>query len=131
GVSKISEYLHTIADCTTRWNSSYLKDLKYLKKILLLDDEWDAINDLVEILQPFTEANNYLGGTDINDDDDDNNFQDLFDNDTSDEEEEDEQNYTPISINIDEIKNNLHNTINHYWPNLTLPSSLLPSLLDP
>ncbi|CAG8847160.1 21806_t:CDS:1, partial [Racocetra persica] len=80
------------------------KDLKYLKKILLLDDEWDAINDLVEILQPFTEATNYLGRSnyctylimvpilielkkddqlsvsnndniaDINDDDDDDNF---------------------------------------------------------
>ncbi|CAG8826189.1 6889_t:CDS:1, partial [Racocetra persica] len=24
GVSKISEYLHTIADCLIRWNSSYL-----------------------------------------------------------------------------------------------------------
>ncbi|CAG8848297.1 21600_t:CDS:2, partial [Racocetra persica] len=55
----------------------------------------------------------------------------LFDDDTSDKEEENEQDYTPISINIDEIKNNLHNAINYYWPNLTSPSSLLPSLLDP
>ncbi|CAG8821040.1 15862_t:CDS:1, partial [Racocetra fulgida] len=39
--------------------------------------------------------------------------------------------YTPISIDIDEIKNNLYNAMNHYWPNLTSPSSLLPSLLDP
>ncbi|CAG8585030.1 4686_t:CDS:2, partial [Racocetra persica] len=68
---------------------------------------------------------------DINDDDDDDNFQDLFDDDTSDKEEENEQDYMPISINIDEIKNNLHNAINHYWPNLISPSSLLPSLLDP
>ncbi|CAG8845193.1 10094_t:CDS:2, partial [Racocetra persica] len=39
--------------------------------------------------------------------------------------------YMPISINIDEIKNNLYNAINHYWPNLISPSSLLPSFLDP
>ncbi|CAG8777786.1 26244_t:CDS:2, partial [Racocetra persica] len=74
-------------------DSNIKKDLKYLKKILLLDDKWDAINDLVEILQPFTKATNYLGGTDINDNDDDDNFQDLFDDDTSDEEEENEQDY--------------------------------------
>ncbi|CAG8760162.1 11506_t:CDS:1 [Racocetra persica] len=68
---------------------------------------------------------------DINDDDND--FQDLFDDNdvTTDEEEENEQVYTLISIDIDEIKNNLYNAMNHYWSNLTSPSSLLPSLLDP
>ncbi|CAG8803503.1 30781_t:CDS:2, partial [Racocetra persica] len=185
-IKKVSEYLYAIADCPTRWNSSYLtwnrllklknyinflvtllstksdsdtkKDLKYLKKILLYDDKWNTINDLVEILQPFAKAINYLGGSnyctylimvsiliklkkkyqlsitnndiivETNDDD----TQDLFDDDISDEEEkEDEQAYTPINIDLDKIKSNLSNAINYYWPDLTSPSSLLPSLLDP
>ncbi|CAG8740827.1 11671_t:CDS:2, partial [Racocetra persica] len=177
-IKKVSEYLRAIADCPTRWNSSYLawnrllklknyinflvtllstksdfdtkKDLKYLKKNLLYDDKWDTINDLVEILEPFAKTTDYLGGSnyctysiivpilielkkkyqlsitnndiivETNNDD----AQDLFDDDIN------EQAYTPINIDLDEVKSNLSNAINHYWPDLTSPSSLLPSLLD-
>jgi hypothetical protein len=83
--------LHVIADITTRWNSSFLawqrllrlkdyinllintlstktdldskKDCKRLKKIMLKEEEWNAIKDLVQILKPFAEATNYLGGS--------------------------------------------------------------------
>ncbi|CAG8697944.1 375_t:CDS:2, partial [Racocetra fulgida] len=48
-----------------------------------------------------------------------------------DEEEEEKQAYAPINIDIDEVKNNLYNAMNHYWSNLTTPKLLLPSLLDP
>ncbi|CAG8740338.1 13634_t:CDS:2, partial [Racocetra fulgida] len=62
----------------------------------------------------------------INYEDDENLFEDA----TIDEEEE-VQTYTPISIDLDEVKSNLYNAISHYWPNLTTPNSFLPCLLDP
>ncbi|GBB89806.1 hypothetical protein RclHR1_16600002 [Rhizophagus clarus] len=89
-VSQTSDYLNVIADVTTRWNSSFLawqrllklkdyinllistlstkldpdskKDCKRLKQIMLQEQEWDTIKDLVSILKPFAEATNYLGG---------------------------------------------------------------------
>ncbi|CAG8506168.1 7745_t:CDS:2, partial [Scutellospora calospora] len=99
---------------STKSDTEAKKDLKYLKKILLFDEEWDIISNLVEILELFAEATDYLGRS----------------------------NYCTYSIMvpvlielkknyINEIKNNLYNTMNYYWPNLTSPSSLLPSLLDP
>ncbi|CAG8518112.1 11697_t:CDS:2, partial [Racocetra fulgida] len=39
--------------------------------------------------------------------------------------------YAPINVDVDKVKSNLYNAINHYWPNLTTPKLLLPSLLDP
>ncbi|GES85923.1 zinc finger BED domain-containing protein 1-like [Rhizophagus clarus] len=89
-VSQTSDYLNVIADVTTCWNSSFLawqrllklkdyinllistlltkldpdskKDCKRLKQIMLQEQEWDTIKDLVSILKPFAEATNYLGG---------------------------------------------------------------------
>lgn len=82
--------MRVIADVTTRWNSSFLawqrllklknyinilinilstkidsdskKDYKRLKKIMLEEEEWDVIKELIPILKPFAEATNYLGG---------------------------------------------------------------------
>jgi hypothetical protein len=88
-LEKNDEYLRIIADVETRWNSSYLawkrlikiKDLidilastlmidpvtrrdgKRLKDINLTDEEWQAINGLVDILGDFAEATEYLGGS--------------------------------------------------------------------
>src|SRR5207248_10952301 len=84
-----SDYLHAIADVTTRWNSSYLawqrllrlknyihmlvnllstksdpdskRDYKKLRQIMLEEDEWDVIKDLIPVLKPFAEATDYLG----------------------------------------------------------------------
>ncbi|GET01179.1 zinc finger BED domain-containing protein 1-like [Rhizophagus clarus] len=89
-VSQTSDYLNVIADITTRWNSSFLawqrllklkdyinllisilstklnpdfkKNCKRLKQIMLQEQEWNTIKDLVSILKPFAEATNYLGG---------------------------------------------------------------------
>jgi hypothetical protein len=75
----------------TRWNSSYLawqrllllrdaisvlntklaretdgdskKDSKQLKKIMITTQEWDLIQNLVDVLEPFAEATDYLGGS--------------------------------------------------------------------
>ncbi|GET02276.1 zinc finger BED domain-containing protein 1-like [Rhizophagus clarus] len=86
-----SDYLHIIADIITRWNSSFLawqqllrlkdyinvlintlstktdldfkKDYKRLRKIMLEEEEWSAIKDVILILKPFAEATNYLGGS--------------------------------------------------------------------
>jgi len=82
--------LHIIADVTTRWNSSFLawqrllklkdyinvlistlstktdpdskRDSKRLKQIMIEEEEWDVIKNLIPILRPFAEATNYLGG---------------------------------------------------------------------
>ncbi|CAB5337003.1 unnamed protein product [Rhizophagus irregularis] len=53
--SNTSKYLHTIADTSTRWNSSYLAWNS--------SDEWDLLRDLKPILQPFAEATDLLGGS--------------------------------------------------------------------
>ncbi|CAG8821996.1 41951_t:CDS:2, partial [Gigaspora margarita] len=78
-------------DVPTRWNSSFLawerlllikdaidivitiltvsstqkdqKDAKRLKEIQLTDDEWDLMKDLVDILGPFFETTEKLGGS--------------------------------------------------------------------
>jgi hypothetical protein len=39
------------------------KDGKRLKKILLSDEEWELLKELVKILKPFEEATTYLGGS--------------------------------------------------------------------
>jgi len=82
--------LHVIANVTTRWNSSFLawqrllklkdyinvlistlstktdpdskRDSKRLKQIMIEEEEWDVIKNLIPILRPFAEATNYLGG---------------------------------------------------------------------
>lgn len=88
-----ANYLHAIADVETRWNSSFLawqrllrirpfiimvqstlavtqnpdiqlkKDFARLNKIMLKDDEFDAIEALVEILGQFAVATEWLGGS--------------------------------------------------------------------
>ncbi|EXX55417.1 hypothetical protein RirG_225580 [Rhizophagus irregularis DAOM 197198w] len=88
--SKTSKYLNTIADVSTRWNSSYLawnrliklkgyikgllnhlelesdpdsqKDAKRLRNIMITENEWSLILDLTEVLSHFADATNYLGG---------------------------------------------------------------------
>ncbi|CAG8482785.1 14793_t:CDS:2 [Cetraspora pellucida] len=89
---KTSKYLrHIIADVSTRWNSSYLawchllelekyirilevelaedmshdfkKDSQYLTKIMLTNNEWALLRDLIPILGLFEEATRYLGGS--------------------------------------------------------------------
>ncbi|RIB12269.1 hypothetical protein C2G38_2201114 [Gigaspora rosea] len=88
----MSIYLrHVIADVPTHWNSSYLawcrllelkeyicileanlaennnrdikKDFQQLFKIMLTNDEWDLLRDLIPVLGPFEEATRYLGSS--------------------------------------------------------------------
>ncbi|GBB85099.1 hypothetical protein RclHR1_11680004 [Rhizophagus clarus] len=89
--SKTSKYLNTIADVSTRWNSSYLawnrliklkgyikgllnhlelesdpdsqKDAKRLRNIMITEDEWLLILDLTKVLSHFADATEYLGGS--------------------------------------------------------------------
>ncbi|GBC00393.1 hypothetical protein RclHR1_03840015 [Rhizophagus clarus] len=84
-------YLRIISDVPTRWNSSYLswirllkiqnlidimasslsvnsnpqvrKDGKRLKEINLVDEEWEALRRLTNILKKFAEATDLLGGS--------------------------------------------------------------------
>lgn len=84
-------YLRVISDVPTRWNSSYLawkrllkirnlidvmasslsidsdaqarRDGKRLKKINLVDNEWEALKKLTNILEKFAEATEILGGS--------------------------------------------------------------------
>ena len=79
-----------IADISTRWNSSYYawnrlvklkgyiqalipelinnldvnakKDGKQLEQIMINSDEWELLQELILILEPFEEATRYLGG---------------------------------------------------------------------
>ncbi|CAB4446263.1 unnamed protein product [Rhizophagus irregularis] len=90
-IKKTDKYLRTIQDCETRWNSSYLawkrllalrnainilnirlgqetdknsiKDSKQLKEILITTEEWDLLGSLVDVLEQFAEATDYLGGS--------------------------------------------------------------------
>jgi len=90
-LENIHEYLRLISDVETRWNSSYLawkrlikiKDLveimattmmidpilstrydgRKLKSINLTEEEWQAIDELIIILEDFAEATEYLGGS--------------------------------------------------------------------
>lgn len=39
------------------------KDSKQLKKIMITTQEWDLIQNLVDVLEPFAEATDYLGGS--------------------------------------------------------------------
>ncbi|CAG8766961.1 20754_t:CDS:2, partial [Cetraspora pellucida] len=82
---------HVIADVSTHWNSSYLawcrllelkgyiriletnlakdsnqdskKDSQQLTKIMLTNDEWDLLCNLIPVLGPFEEVTRYLGGS--------------------------------------------------------------------
>ena len=39
------------------------KDSKRLKEIMITTQEWDLIRNLVDVLEPFAEATDYLGGS--------------------------------------------------------------------
>ena len=92
-IKDTANYLHAIADVEMRWNSSFLawqrllqirpfiiivqstlaatrnpdaqlkKDLARLNKIMLKDDEFEAIEELIEILGQFAVATEWLGGS--------------------------------------------------------------------
>jgi hypothetical protein len=47
---------------STKTDLDSKKDYKRLKQIMLEEDEWDVIKDLIPVLTPFAEATNYLGG---------------------------------------------------------------------
>ncbi|CAB4418984.1 unnamed protein product [Rhizophagus irregularis] len=90
-LSENDHYLRLISDVSTRWNSSYLawrrlekihdyidvmamtilrdddpttrKDGKRLREINLNEDEWDAIKQLIKILEPFASGTELLEGS--------------------------------------------------------------------
>src|SRR5947207_12356657 len=45
---------------STKTDSDSKKDYKRLKQIILEEDEWDVIKDLIPVLNPFAEATNLL-----------------------------------------------------------------------
>ena len=46
----------------TKPDSDSKRDYKRLKQIMLEEEEWEVIEDLLPILQPFADATDYLGG---------------------------------------------------------------------
>ena len=44
-------------------DSDSKKDYKRLKQIILEEDEWDVIKDLISVLNPFAKVTNLLGGS--------------------------------------------------------------------
>jgi hypothetical protein len=48
---------------STKSDSDSKKDYKRLKQIMLEEDEWEVIKDLIPVLQPFANATDYLGGS--------------------------------------------------------------------
>jgi len=51
-----------INSLSTKTDSDSKKDYKMLKQIMLEEEEWDVIKDLIPVLEPFAEATDYLGG---------------------------------------------------------------------
>jgi hAT family C-terminal dimerisation region len=51
-----------VSTLSTKNDPDSKKDYKRLKKIMLEEEEWGVIKDLIQILRPFAEATNYLGG---------------------------------------------------------------------
>ena len=47
---------------STKTDLDSKRDYKRLKQIMLEEDEWDVIKDLIPVLKPFAEATDYLGG---------------------------------------------------------------------
>ncbi|CAB5394103.1 unnamed protein product [Rhizophagus irregularis] len=161
-LDKNDEYLRTIADVETHWNSSYLawkrllkiKDLidvlvstlmidpntrrdgKRLKDINLTDDEWQAMNKLVNILEDFAGATEYLGGSNYT------TISLMYSLLAVIRCPEDEITQQPkrrkININTPQncfelekrVKAALYQSINHYWE-VSQEQGMLAALLDP
>lgn len=51
-----------ISILSTKPDSDSKRDYKRLKQIMLEEEEWEVIEDLLPILQPFADATDYLGG---------------------------------------------------------------------
>jgi hypothetical protein len=51
-----------INSLSTKTDTDSKRDHKRLKQIMLEEEEWDVIKDLMPILKPFAEATDYLGG---------------------------------------------------------------------
>jgi hypothetical protein len=59
----LKDYINLlISTLSTKVDPDSKKDCKRLKQIMLQEQEWDTIKDLVSILKPFAEVTNYLGG---------------------------------------------------------------------
>ena len=47
---------------STKSDPDSKRDYKKLRQIMLEEDEWDVIKDLIPVLKPFAETTDYLGG---------------------------------------------------------------------
>jgi hAT family C-terminal dimerisation region len=60
---KLKNYINVLVTTLATTNDpDSKKDYKRLKRIMLEEEEWVVIEDLIQILKPFAEATNYLGG---------------------------------------------------------------------
>lgn len=48
---------------TSETDSNSKKDSKQLKEIMITTEEWDLLQNLVDVLEQFAEATDYLGGS--------------------------------------------------------------------
>ena len=57
-------YIRTLeANLAEETDQDFRKDSRRLNKIMLTNDEWDLLQDLIPILGPFEEATRYLWGS--------------------------------------------------------------------
>ncbi|GBC46886.2 zinc finger BED domain-containing protein 4-like [Rhizophagus irregularis DAOM 181602=DAOM 197198] len=145
-----AKYLRLVNDVATRWNSSYLawshliylkewikllsntlsistdldtkKDAKRLKQIMITDEEWDFLADIIEVLSTFADATTELGGKETGD---------AFDEENQDEIPNDDIN-KPVNTYglINEIKSILYTNLIKYYPTITTDALISP-ILDP
>ena len=52
-----------ISILSTKTDSDSKRDYKRLKQIMLEEEEWEVIEDLLPVLQPFADVTDYLGGS--------------------------------------------------------------------
>ncbi|CAG8739176.1 17314_t:CDS:2, partial [Gigaspora margarita] len=162
---KTSTYLrHVIADVSTRWNSSYLawcrllelekyirileveltndinpdskKDSQYLTKIMLTNDEWGLLCNLIPVLGPFEEATDTLvlkptslSTEEINIE----TIKDIFaELEICDDESDSTNLENPIQTVgvLEKVKETLYRAMRYYWKKDNI-ESYLPSILDP
>ncbi|CAG8720918.1 19986_t:CDS:2, partial [Racocetra persica] len=123
------------------------KDAKRLYTIMLTKNEWQILEQLINLLAPFAKATTLLGNYQIESESDNINFDDIttiFDEEKIivdyDYDNEIEITIDAKEINVNEsietkglvykVKNALYEALKYYWK-LPLESSLIATFLDP
>ncbi|CAG8591436.1 7995_t:CDS:2, partial [Dentiscutata heterogama] len=110
---KLKPYIEILASSfTVQQEKDAIMDRKCLKAIIITEDEWSIVANIIKILKPFNNITNYISGNeDINDDftnkqiDLNTSSTSLFDKEkVSDEDEEDTEQFKSLAITIDLVE---------------------------